>query len=167
MATHFFSGRGSFLALSAAGHAGGPRVITAQVWAPAGLRGACSGLSKSRELASNHGIAFRRPRANQAHRKPRTVIFSFSTSRCCCLWSTATVALKRLGSRGTTAALQAYLFVTATNGASACVCVSVRMCVCECVSCGSRNQEHSLKKRGTTSAFLLSFATAVFPCITP
>ena len=31
---------------------------------------ACSGHSKSRELASNHGIAFRRDRANQIHGKP-------------------------------------------------------------------------------------------------
>ena len=41
----FYSGRGPFLALSAAGHEGGPRVLTAQVWAPVGLRGACSGRS--------------------------------------------------------------------------------------------------------------------------
>ena len=31
---------------------------TVQVWVPGGLRGACSGRSKSRNLASNHGIAF-------------------------------------------------------------------------------------------------------------
>ena len=35
-----------------------------------------------------------------------------------------------LGSHGTTAALQAFPVVTATNGASACVFVSVRVCAC-------------------------------------
>ena len=43
---------------------------TVQVWVQAGLRGACSGRSKLRNLASNHGIAFRRAIANQAHGKP-------------------------------------------------------------------------------------------------
>ena len=38
----FFSGRGSFLALSAAGHVRGPPVHQPQVWAPAGLRGVLS-----------------------------------------------------------------------------------------------------------------------------
>ena len=38
---------------------------TAQVWVPGGLRGACSGRSKSRHLASNHGVAFRGARAEQ------------------------------------------------------------------------------------------------------
>ena len=33
-----------------------------------------------------------------------------------------------LGSHGTTVALQVFSFVTATNGASACVCMSVRVC---------------------------------------
>ena len=83
----FSSGRGSFLALSAAGHAGGPRVLTAPVWAPAGLRGACSGRSKSRELESNHGIAFRRARASQAHGNAQyiyLVYFLVDTSLCCC-----------------------------------------------------------------------------------
>ena len=35
--------------------------ITSQVWAPAGLRGACSGRSKSRRAGSYRGLAFRRP----------------------------------------------------------------------------------------------------------
>ena len=42
---------------------------TAQEWVPAGLRGACSGRSKSRNLASNPGIVFRRAIAIQAHGK--------------------------------------------------------------------------------------------------
>ena len=69
----FSSAGGSFLVFSAAGprHAGGPRAHTAQVWAPAEVRAASSGGSKSRKLASNHKIRFRRPRASQAHRNPK------------------------------------------------------------------------------------------------
>ena len=38
----------------------GPRMYTtAQVWVPCGHRGAYSGRSKSRNLASHHGVAFR------------------------------------------------------------------------------------------------------------
>ena len=46
---------------------------TVQVWVPAGLHDACSGCSKSRNLASNHGIAFRPGRANQAHVTPQNI----------------------------------------------------------------------------------------------
>ena len=56
------------------GAQGGRAYTTAQVWAPAGLRGARSGHSKSRELASNHGIALRRGRASQDNGNPH---FSF------------------------------------------------------------------------------------------
>ena len=42
----------------------GPRLYTtAQVWVPGGLRVACSGRSKSRNLASDRGVAFRGARA--------------------------------------------------------------------------------------------------------
>ena len=49
----FTSSHGSLLVLSAAGHAGGLRVHCAavQIWVPAGLRGACSERSRSREQA--------------------------------------------------------------------------------------------------------------------
>ena len=54
----------------------GARVYpTAQVLVPVGLRGARSGRSKSRHLASNRGIAFRRTRANQAHGNPQHAIY--------------------------------------------------------------------------------------------
>ena len=43
---------------------------TMQVWVPAGLRGACSGSSKSRNLANSHGIAFRPARASQDNGEP-------------------------------------------------------------------------------------------------
>ena len=46
--TLFSGARGSFLALSAAGTQGGRLYTTAQAWVPGGLRGACSGRSKSR-----------------------------------------------------------------------------------------------------------------------
>ena len=37
----------------------GARLHTAQVWVPGGLRGTCSGRSKSQNLSGNHGVAFR------------------------------------------------------------------------------------------------------------
>ena len=52
---------------------------TAQVWVPAGLRGACPGRSKSRDLAINQGIAFRGARAEQYNGKPVSAI----VLRCC------------------------------------------------------------------------------------
>ena len=59
-----------FLLLSVAGHAGGPSERWGQVCALTKVRGTCSGGSKSRTLANNHGIAFRPARANQAHANP-------------------------------------------------------------------------------------------------
>ena len=61
---------------------------TAQVWVPAGLRGAHSGRSKSRDVASDHGIAFPQARANQIHGSPQIVIrtsfFLFVFPPLCC-----------------------------------------------------------------------------------
>ena len=74
MAMHFSFGRGSFLALSAAGHAEGPRIYSkAQAWAPAGLRGALTGRSKSRGAGSFRGITFRRDRAKQDDGNPHKI----------------------------------------------------------------------------------------------
>ena len=54
----------------------GARLYTmVHVWVPAGLRGACSGRLKSRNLPSNQGIAFRPARANQAHATPSLFLF--------------------------------------------------------------------------------------------
>ena len=64
-----------FLLLSVAGHAGGPSERWGQVCALTKVRGTCSGGSKSRTLANNHGIAFRPARANQAHANPKKTIF--------------------------------------------------------------------------------------------
>ena len=48
---------------------------TAQVWVPGGLRDACCGRSKSRNLASIHGVAFRGARAEQGNGKPTYQLF--------------------------------------------------------------------------------------------
>ena len=48
---------------------------TVQVWVPGGLRGACSGRSKSRKLASIHGVAFRGAGAEQDNGKPTCQLF--------------------------------------------------------------------------------------------
>ena len=67
------------LALSAAGSQGTRLYTTVQVWIPPGLRGACYGFSKSRNPASNYGIAFRPARVNQAHANPyKCLFYSFS-----------------------------------------------------------------------------------------
>ena len=52
------------------GTQGGRLYTTARVWVPAGLRDPRSGRPKSRDLASNHGIAFRRARASQDNGTP-------------------------------------------------------------------------------------------------
>ena len=66
----FSSVRESFLALSAAGQAGNAPETRVPVEVPAGLHGACSGDSRSRNLGNNHGEAFRALRAIQAHVNP-------------------------------------------------------------------------------------------------
>lgn len=54
-----FHGRGSFVTISTAGNTGRPPEHPTQVWAPARLRGARSGCSKSWRAGSFRGIAFR------------------------------------------------------------------------------------------------------------
>ena len=53
----------------------GARLYTAQIWVPGGLRGACCGSSKSRNLTINHGVAFRGARAEQGNGKPTRQLF--------------------------------------------------------------------------------------------
>ena len=48
------------------------------VWAPAGLRGACSRRLKSRNLALFHGIAFRLVEPRRTLEKPRLTILALS-----------------------------------------------------------------------------------------
>ena len=63
--------------LSAVGRARCPRVLTAQVWAPAGLRGVCSGRSKSRELASKiTGSLSAEPEPARPMETPKIFFFS-------------------------------------------------------------------------------------------
>ena len=126
----FSSGRGSFLVFSAPWHAGSPREHWVQVWALAKVRGTRSGGSKSRKLVNSHGIDFRPVRANQAHANPKNktrfaphVIFSFSRSPPYVIFS---FFVSGYCCYGTTAGLQAFPFMTAVNGASACGLVSMR-----------------------------------------
>ena len=48
---------------------------TVQVWVPGGLRGACSGHSKSRNLARKDGVAFGGASAEQDNGKPTCQLF--------------------------------------------------------------------------------------------
>ena len=54
---------------------------TVQAWAPVGLRGVCSGRSKSRYMARNRGEGFRAATAKQAHvNHELSFFFSFFTT---------------------------------------------------------------------------------------
>ena len=66
------SARESFLVLSAAGRPGNTPETRVQLLAPAGVHGPCSRGSKSRNMANNHGEAFRALRATQTHVNPHT-----------------------------------------------------------------------------------------------
>ena len=105
----FSSGRGSFSRSRQRGSQRARLYTTVQVWAPAGPRGACFGRSNSRNLASNHGVAFRPARANQAYANPNFFFFFIlHFSLCCCFFE--------VGShQGATAALEAFLYVTAAG----------------------------------------------------
>ena len=52
------------------GTQGGRLYTTTQAWIPGGLRDACSALSKSQNLTTNHGVAFREARSEQDIGKP-------------------------------------------------------------------------------------------------
>ena len=74
---------------------------------------------------------------------------------------------QRLGTHGTTAAPQAFPFVTATNSASAYGFVSVRACHCR-IRC--RNQERSFKNIGAIQrvlmlSFIVALQSAVSCCV--
>ena len=115
----FFSGRRSFLALSAAGHAGSPRELTAQGWAPDGLRGARSEHSKSREpWQVITGIAFRRGRASQGNGNPTVQLFGSSDSLHAVPFLTATDVIVRVW----TTAMRAWTSLTRVH-----FCAGTRM----------------------------------------
>ena len=97
----------------------GPRVYTPeQDWSPARFRGACNGRSKSRGAGSFRGIAFRRARAEQVHGNPKLSFCHFTYAV-----SEVPQQSPKARSRCTTATVQAFPLVTATDGACACVCV--------------------------------------------
>ena len=76
-------------ALGCGARRGAAWYTTAQVWVPGGLRGACSGRSKSRNLASSRGVALRGARAEQDNGKP---IYIAVLLHCCkALYFAATV----------------------------------------------------------------------------
>ena len=145
------------------GKQGVHRYSTAQVWVPAGLHGACSSRPKSRNPASNRGIAFRPATANQAPCNPPKCHFSHFL-----LLSAAVLkchsSRQRIGSHGTTAALQTFPCMTATNGASACGFVSVRVCVMV-GSYSIRNQEPSLKNIATIQRIFYCSSSFLLCCL--
>ena len=71
--TLFSGARGSFLVRSDAGHAGGPPAYHGASLGPG--RTPCSGRSKSGNMASNHGVAFRGGRPEQDNGKPTCQLF--------------------------------------------------------------------------------------------
>ena len=95
------------------GTQGGRLYTTAQVWVPTGFLGACSGRSKSPNLASNRGIAFRPARAHQTHANPEKRHFFFIFSPLFAAIFDVHSSCQRLGSHRTTVALSAFPFVTA------------------------------------------------------
>ena len=118
---HFFSGMLHFFLPAAGffsrsrlrGTQGGRLYTTAQVWVPTGFLGACSGRSKSPNLASNRGIAFRPARAHQTHANPEKRHFFFIFSPLFAAIFDVHSSCQRLGSHRTTVALSAFPFVTA------------------------------------------------------
>ena len=132
---------------------------TAQVWVPTGLRGACSGRSKSRNLASNAGLLSDQPETNQAHANPQAAIYFSFFPLYLPLFLKYHSSRQTQGTNCTTAALQAFPFVTATSGASARVCVSVRVCACHCRILQEQESDGTRlsQEEGATQLFLLLF----------
>ena len=102
---------------------------TAQVWFPGGLRGACYGHSKSRNLQRNHEVAFRGARPEQDNEKPTYQPFCYTDDNDELYCSKRSLLC---GSHGTTAVAHHVcvddLYACVDNTYFE-VCVSV-MCVC-------------------------------------
>ena len=64
---------------------------TAQMRAPAEVRGACSGPSKSQILASNRGETFRPAKAKQDNVNQYSRFYILLATGCCCIMSDHTV----------------------------------------------------------------------------
>ena len=146
----FSGGHGSFSQSRMRSTQGARGYPMAQVWAPSGHRGACSGRPKSSKLFFFQGIAFRGAETSRSVETPKMSFFRFFSvcfvvSLCWCKHHSSPQTLSRHGA--TSAAPQDFPFVTATNGASACLllCVSVMLGSYS----SSSTQEHSrFKKRG-------------------
>ena len=106
----------------------GARVYTtAQLWAPAGLRGTCSQRSESRNMASNRGEASRPARAKQTHGNPDCLIsffFFFSPGYRLLPFLKYRSSPQKLGY---SSRASIFPFVAATDGVAACLCMSVRV----------------------------------------
>ena len=119
-----------------------------------GLRGACSERSKSRDLASNRGIAFRRARANQPYGNPQNKKKKKSVYISLPLFLKYHSSRHRIGSHGTTAVLQAFPFVSQELWFGLCVREHACVCVCMCAiavydpTAEERGTRNSLKNRG-------------------
>ena len=117
----FSSSSGSFLELSAAGHAGGPRVYyhRCNFGPPPGSVARALGVQSRASWLFFTGLLSATP-SRSGPWKPHT--FSYSLCCCCCCYITPSLQLSNsvhCGSHGTTAVVhQASPFVTATGGAS-------------------------------------------------
>ena len=114
------------------GTQGARQYTTVNVWVSAELRRACSGRSKSRNLASNHGIGFRPARANQAHANPKNVggyFLHFFTSLLLSLCLRIHQLPKARQPRDNCRASS----FSVCDSHERCFCVWVRECACVCV----------------------------------
>ena len=94
------------------------------VWGPVGLRGSRPRRSKSGELASTNGIAFRLAEPRRTMETPQFNGFALLLCHVCIASSIKLSSSLLCCSHGTTAvAHQALPFVTAMDGASVCVLV--------------------------------------------
>ena len=116
----------------------GARVYTtAQVSVPAGLRGACSGIPKSRNLASNREEAFQPSYSQASTWETPAVVFPFftldQTDACCCFLSIAAAPSKARQPRYNSRASNINISLCDSHErccycccGCCCVCVSVR-----------------------------------------
>ena len=122
----FSSGRGSFLALCAAGCAGG-RLYYRRKFGPRPGSVARALGAKSRDLASNREISFRPAEPRRTMESPPfffAPLLLLLLYRVCITPSLKLSSSLLCGSQGTTAVThQALPAVTATDGASVCACV--------------------------------------------
>ena len=123
------------------GAQGVPRVLTAQVWVPAGPRGERSGSSKSCGLASNHGIGFRlaEPRKNVGN--PTFLDFAL-----CCYWFMSVSHRPSRSQLSSSLTLWQPRYDSSRTSSSS-LCDGASVCACAChVSFGN---EHLISKSAT------------------